>query len=60
MMMLLVCSIVMSTGIWGCSEPMPVNVAVASVIATNETFLFTPGKDDIGPPTLFRTDPNRK
>jgi hypothetical protein len=56
-MMLLVCSVVIATGVWSCSEPMPFNEAVALVVAANEVLGWKVG-DSHSPQTLFNPNQN--
>lgn len=54
-MVILVCSVLLATGVWTCGDPMPLDDAVAAVVSSNEVFPFKPG-DLRGPQTLFRVD----
>jgi hypothetical protein len=56
-MTLLVCSVVIATGVWGCSAPMSLNEAVAMVVASNEV-LGWKINDTHSPQTLFLHNPN--
>lgn len=58
-MMLMVCSVILASGIWTCSDPMPLNDAISTVIASNETFPYKAG-DARGPNTLFREYPKNQ
>lgn len=60
--MFLVCSFLIATGAPDCSPPMPLNDAVAEIVADNETFPYQAGKDMQTPLTLFSADnpPKRK